>query len=101
MMAAIKYSSCGVCRLDSRPSRPSPVFKIAAKIEGWVVRLGLDTLAGVSCVGAGDLTKEQRSRAVPTSERLHQADGEALRSTNEVMLCVELGRSKFGQLRLY
>ena len=77
----------------TRDRRASPVFEIAAKIEGCVVRLGLDTLAGVSCVGSGDLTKEQFSCAVSTSEHQHHTGGEALRSTSEVTLCVEVSCS--------
>jgi hypothetical protein len=67
------------------------VFEIAATVSGKPVRLGLDTLAGLSCVGRLNLTKEELSRAVSTSERLHHAGGESLQSTAEVTLDVGLG----------
>ena len=78
-------------KLGACTSRASPVFEVAATINGKPVRLGLDTLAGLSCVGRVNLTHEELSNVVPTSERLHHAGGEALRSTAEVTPDVEMG----------
>ena len=84
-------SSLGVFRVDSLQSRAAPVFEVPASIDGVSHRLGLDTLAGVSCVGSADLSPQQLSRAVPTAERLHHAGGEPLSTALEVTLDVSLG----------
>ena len=77
--------------MDSLQSRAAPVFEVPASIDGVFHRLGLDTLAGVSCVGSADLSPKQLSRAVPTAERLHHAGGEPLSTALEVTLDVSLG----------
>ena len=65
-------------------------MRVAASINSKAIRLGLDSFAGLSCVGKADLTVEERKRCVPTSERLLHAGGEALRSGGEIDLPVEI-----------
>jgi hypothetical protein len=83
-------SSSAVLRLGATPSRSVSVFEALGKVNGQWVRLGMDTLAGVSCVGRADLSKEEQTLAVPTSERLHHAGGESLRTNMEVTLAVDI-----------
>jgi hypothetical protein len=78
------------CNLDA--SRAAQVFEVAAKIDGRLMIVGLDTLAAVSCVGRADLTKEQFERAVPTAVQLLHAGGGNLETTKEVMLPVTIGK---------
>ena len=84
------FASTRVFEIGAAPSRAAPVMEVAARINGKPIRLGLDTLAGLSCVGKADLTPDERARCVPTSERLHHAGGEALRSDSEIELAIEL-----------
>ena len=84
------FASTRVSEVGTTPSRAAPVLEIAACIDGKPIRLGLDTLAGLSCVGKADLTPDERKRCVPTSERLHHAGGDALRSDSEIELAIEV-----------
>ena len=84
------FASTRVCDIGSTPSRSAPVMEVAASIDGKAIRLDLDSLAGLSCVGSADLTNDERKRCVPTSERLHHAGGDALRSNGEIELPVEI-----------
>ena len=88
-------SSSAVLRLGATPSRSVPVFEALGKVNGQWVRLGMDTLAGVSCVGRADLSKEEQALDVPTSERLHHAGGESLRTNMEVTLEVDIMGASF------
>ena len=51
--------SSSVMRLGATPSRDAPVFEVVASIGSRPVHMGVDTLAGVSCVGRADVTQEQ------------------------------------------
>jgi hypothetical protein len=88
------FASTRVCDVGSTAtSRSAPVMEIAAAINGKSIRLGLDTLAGLSCVGKADLTAAERKLCEPTSERLHHAGGELLSSSGEIELPIEIAGS--------
>ena len=88
------FASTRVCDVGlTTTSRSAPVLEVAASINGKSIRLGLDTLAGLSCVGKADLTSEERKLCEPTSERLHHAGGDLLRSSGEIELPVEIAGS--------
>ena len=87
-LPCLRLDACLRSRHDSLARVPG--VEIAGHIDGKPIRLGLDTLAGLSCVGKCDLTPDERKRCVPTSERLHQAGGDALRSDSEIELHKEI-----------
>ena len=72
----------------STPSRSAPALEIAAFIDGKAIRLGLDTLSGLNCVGKADLTPDQRKFVEPTSERFLQHAGCYYKAVGEIVLPV-------------
>ena len=81
-----------VAQVECRKSRAVPLMQTAATIENkYVVCMGWDSYAGVSCVGQADIPAPLRSRVVPSVERLQHAGGAAIRSPLEITLKVLLG----------
>jgi transposase InsO family protein len=81
-----------VASVHTDQSRAVPVLHVLATIQGRRFRMGIDTMACVSCCPRDQLTDEQYELAVATRERLTHAGGSALCAPLEVTLPVRLGK---------
>jgi hypothetical protein len=88
-------SSSAVHKLGSNESRASPVLEVKSTANGKPMRLGIDSMASIGCIGRSDLNTGELSLAVPTTESLHHAGGESLRSGSEVTFNIGIGSGFF------